>query len=731
MEGMRQKSIDEIGLQDLQNVGLSASESQSFLDKLQGVLSEVGNSQPEIWERIAFTILRSEHPDPLHQLMYNATYRDWDVQRVGPPPVWFPKLEEASKTNIGRLMNEKGRKYLGSSYKNPIASFSDFQKWSAEHPEVYLELVLKEMSVHFHQKPRCILDTSDESNPGGVWLPGSVLNIAECALSPHPRIGKTDDSVAIIWQNEGSDDQPVQSLTIRELRLQVNRVANALVASGFKVGDPIGIDMPMTVYAVISYLAVILAGMVVVSIADSFVASEIATRCRLSKAKGIITQDHIIRGGKRLPLYSRVVEAKAPRAIVIPADDTRLALELRNGDISWDSFLQAANAVGRPEIFKPVALPGEAYSNILFSSGTTGEPKAIPWSHISPLRCGVDGWAHQDLQPGDVIAWPTNLGWMMGPFVVFASLLNGAAMAVYNGSPLGRTYGKFIQDAKVTMQGTVPSLCKTWRNTSCMRGFDWSAIRCFSSTGEASSMDDDLWLMSTVGYKAPVLECCGGTELAAAYIGGSFMQPQALANFSIYSMMSQVVILDENGNVYPEDQPCVGEMALYPVLFGASNHLLNADHDKVYFHGMPVYKGKTLRRHGDVLQRLPGGYYKAQGRSDDTMNLGGIKASAVEIEAVCNTAHERVLETAAIAVSPPGGGPEQLVVMVVLKEGSEISVVTLKKAFVTAISTKLTPLFKVSAVEIVKEFPRNASNKLLRRVLRSQLKEKQKMQSKL
>ncbi|BBN13889.1 protein MpACOS20 [Marchantia polymorpha subsp. ruderalis] len=733
MEDRVTTSIQDIGLLDLQRTGLSPSESRAFLDQLQKVLNEAGKSPPAIWERISTSLLKIEHPDPLHQLIYNSTYHNWDVHKLGPPPVWFPKLEEANCTNIGRFMNLKGRTYLGPSYKNPIDSYSAFQKWSAAHPDIYLEHVLEEMSVVFHQRPKCILDTSDEKMPGGIWLPGSVFNVAESCLTPHRKINKTDDSVAIIWRDEGSDDMPVKTLTIKELRAQVNRVANALQIAGFKQGDAIGIDMPMTVYAVISYLAVILAGMVVVSIADSFVASEIATRCRISRAKGIITQDHILRGGKRLPLYSRVVEANAPKALVIPADAKSVSVQLRDGDLSWDQFLKAADKRGRSEMFKAVTVPGEAFCNILFSSGTTGEPKAIPWSHISPLRCGMDGWGHQDIRSGDVIAWPTNLGWMMGPFVVFAALLNGGAMAVYNGSPLGRGYGKFMQDAKVTMQGCVPSLVKSWRHSSCMDGLDWSSLRCFSSTGEASSADDDLWLMSKIAYKGPVLECCGGTELAAAYAGGSFMQPQALAAFSTQSMSNTIVILDDNGNVYPEDQPCIGEVALVAVNFGASSTLLNADHDKVYYKGMPLYKGKRLRRHGDVFERLPGGYYKAHGRSDDTMNLGGIKASAVEIERVCNTANERVLETAAIAIPPLGGGPEQLVIMAVLKDGPTIPLETLRKQFATAISTKLTPLFKVSSVEVVSEFPRTASNKLLRRVLRSQLiaRQKESVRSKL
>jgi acyl-coenzyme A synthetase/AMP-(fatty) acid ligase len=272
-----------------------------------------------------------------------------------------------------------------------------------------------------------------------------VLNAAESALCSNLRVNKSANSLAIVSRDEGADDVPAKTLTYAELRANVNRVANALVASGFQRGDAIGIDMPMNVLAVVAYLAIVLAGMVVVSIADSFVASEIATRCRVSQAKAIITQDHILRGSKQLPLYSRVMEAKAPRAIVIPANGSFVIMKLRDGDLTWDQFLSYANIMSRPEEFHAVALPAENITNILFSSGTTGEPKAIPWTHLSPIRCAVDAWGHQDVRPGDVFAWPTNLGWMMGPFLIYAALLNGAAIALYNGSPLGRGYGKFIQ----------------------------------------------------------------------------------------------------------------------------------------------------------------------------------------------------------------------------------------------------------------------------------------------
>ncbi|OAY70792.1 putative acyl-activating enzyme 18, peroxisomal, partial [Ananas comosus] len=622
-------------------------------------------------------------------------------------------------TNLGRMMELHGPKLLGSSYQDPISSYDLFQKFSMQHPEVFWSIMVKELSISFQQAPRSILDTSDKLKDGGKWFPGAVLNIAECCLLPVQFQNKTDDSVAIVWRDENYDDFPVKCLSLKEFRDQVMIVANAL-DTVFTKGDAIAIDMPMTCTAVIIYLAIILAGYVVVSIADSFAPKEIGTRVDISKAKGIFTQDFIIRGGKKFPLYSRVVAGTKCKAIVIPAIGTEMGVQLRGTDMSWKEFLSRTAGLPRPYNYSPIYQPAENLINILFSSGTTGEPKAVPWTQLSPIRCASDSWAHLDVQPGDIFCWPTNLGWVMGPIMVYSCFLNGATLALYHGSPLGRGFGKFIQDAGVTMLGTVPSLVKTWKSSKCMEGLDWTKIRVFGTTGEASDIDDDLWLSSRSFYK-PVIECCGGTELASTYIQGSLLQPQAFGAFSTPSMSTGFVIFDEQGAPYPNDQPCVGEVGLFPVYLGATDRLLNADHKKVYFDGMPTYNGMKLRRHGDIIQRTVGGYYLVQGRADDTMNLGGIKTSSLEIERVCNRADESVLETAAVSIKSSNGGPEQLVILAVLnKRSAECDPNLLKAKFQRAIQKNLNPLFKVSFVKVVPEFPRTASNKLLRRVLRDQ-----------
>ncbi|XP_050369523.1 probable CoA ligase CCL12 [Argentina anserina] len=729
------KTIRELGFDDLVQAGLTLNEAKEIEAVLKQTISATNGASfdpVEVWRQIvAQRLLKPSHPHELHQLVYYSIYANWDVSTRGPPLYWFPSLYESRHTNLGRVMEKHGSQLLGTVYKDPIASFGLFQKYTVENPEAYWSILLKELSLQFRDAPKLILDKTEKSRRGGVWLQDSVLNIAECCLLPIRQPRKEDDSVAVIWRDEGCDDSAVNCMTLKELREQVMLVANALDEDPtFSKGDAIAIDMPMTVSAVIIYLAIILAGYVVVSIADSFAVNEIATRLRVSNAKGIFTQDFILRGGRKFPLYSRVVDAAQCKAIVLPAIGNSVGIQLREQDLSWKHFISSVNHLPRKNYYSPVYQPIDSVTNILFSSGTTGDPKAIPWTQLSPIRCAADSWAHIDTQVGDVFCWPTNLGWVMGPILIYSCFLTSATLALYHGSPLGRGFGKFVQDAGVTILGTVPSLVKAWKSTGCMKDLDWTKIKSFTSTGEASNVDDDLWLSSRAFYK-PILECCGGTELASSYIMASLQQPQAFGAFSTKSMATGFVILDESGVPYPDDEACVGEVGLFPLYMGATDRLLNADHEEVYFKGMPMYNGMQLRRHGDIIRRTVGSYFVVQGRADDTMNLGGIKTSSVEIERVCDRSDESVSETAAVSVSPGSGGPEQLVIFVVLKKGFETKADELKMKFSRAIHGRLNPLFKVSLVKIVAEFPRTASNKLLRRVLRDQMKRELSVRSRM
>ncbi|GAB2300832.1 Probable acyl-activating enzyme 17, peroxisomal [Dionaea muscipula] len=708
------KGLDSITVSDIEAHGIPSHDAVRIHQKLSEIIANHGPATPQTWQNLTKLVLRPDLPFSFHQAMYYGCYRDF-----GPdPPAWLPDLESARLTNVGQLLEKRGYNFLGPRYKDPISNFLDFQEFSVLNPEVYWKNVLEEMGISFSHPPHYILH-ENLSHPGGEWLPGAFVNPASNCLSLN-RVRNLDD-VAILWRDEGEDDMPVKKLTLDELRSEVWLVARALGTLGLTRGSAIAIDMPMNVASVIIYLAIVMAGHVVVSIADSFAPSEIAARLKISKAKAIFTQDSIVRGGKSIPLYSRVIDAQSPRAIVVFARGFHSRMKLRDGDISWDAFRERVRN-SKLEEFAAVDQPVEAMTNIIFSSGTTGEPKAIPWTYATPFKAAADAWCHMDIHKGHVVCWPTNLGWMMGPWLVYASLLNNASIALYNGSPIGAGFAKFVQDAKVTMLGVIPSIVRTWKITNCSAGYDWSAIRCFGSTGEASNVDEYLWLMGRAGYR-PVIEYCGGTEIGGAFITGSLLQAQVLAAFSTPAMGCSVFILGSDGVPIPEDTPGFGELALGPLMFGASQSLLNGDHYKVYFEGMPLWNGKILRRHGDVFERTIKGYYRAHGRADDTMNLGGIKVSSVEIERICNQADSNVLETAAIGVPPAGGGPEQLVIAVVLRDenGPATDLNKLKISFSKAIQKQLNPLFRASDVVVLPSLPRTATNKVMRRLLRQQL----------
>lgn len=672
----------DLTTQSLTTAGASAEQAAELLTQLDTL--PAGISAGAAWRRLTATALKGFVPFECHQVVYDAVFAAWPDSE-GPPPAWIPEAGEIDTTNIGAFCRRSGHDGYESLYR-----------WSVDHRAAFWESVVDALGIRFKTPPGDILDTA-RGVASPRWLVGARLNIAEsCFQAP-------DNQTAVLYQREGGD---IESMSYAELDALSNRFANGLIGAGFERGDAIAIAMPMTVEAVIAYLGIVKAGCAVVSIADSFSAEEIATRLRIAGARVVVTQDVILRAGKTLPMYQRVVDAGAQRAVVVPANGSP-QVELRNTDLEWKGFLVDE------DVFESLPCEPTDTVNILFSSGTTGDPKAIPWDHSTPIKCAMDGFFHQDIKPGDVVAWPTNIGWMMGPWLVFASLINRGTMALYYGAPGTRGFCRFVQDAKVRMLGVVPSLVKAWRAGDTVDGLDWSSIKLFSSTGEASNADDYLYLMSLASYR-PVVEYCGGTEIGGGYISGTLVQPASPATFSTPSLGLSLYLLDESGT--PSD---TGELYLVPPSIGLSTRLLNRDHDEVYYQDAPHGPhGEVLRRHGDQMERLPRGYYRAQGRADDTMNLSGIKVSSAEIERALDSV-DGVVETAAIAVPAAGGGPSQLVVYAVMSEhGAATDAAALKKRMQKAISANLNPLFRIADVVPIEALPRTATNKVMRRVLR-------------
>ncbi len=667
--------------QDLLDDGLPESAAAELWERLRALPEEPAT---ERWRRLTATVLHPGLPFAVHQRLFAATYADWDPAQ-GPPPAWLPDPAEVPHTNLGRLMADLG-----------LPDYAALHRWSVEQREAFWAAAIERLHIRFDQPYEAVA-----AYPRGPetpdWLPGARLNLAaSCFQAPPERI-------AVRWQQPGG---PLQECTYGELDALSNRVANGLVARGFRPGDAVAVALPMSVAAIAAYLGIVKMGGVVVSVTDSFSAPEIALRLRLGGAVGAICQD-FASAARGEPLYDKLVAANAPLTIVLAAADPGAEpdLALRDDDLAWPDFL------ADDDVFTPVPRRPDDLCNVLFSSGTTADPKAIPWTHTTPLRAAADGHFHHDLRPGDVVCWPTSLGWMMGPWLVFASLINHATIAVFEGTPLGRGFGEFIRDAGVTMLGLVPSLVKSWRSTRCFEGLDLRGVRRFSSTGECSNAVDYLYLMMLAGYR-PVIEYCGGTEIGGGYLTGTMVQPASPGTFSTPALGLDFVLLDDAG------QPTRnGELFLVPPSIGLSNTLLNQDHHEVYYAGVPTGpRGELLRRHGDQMEALGGGYYRSHGRADDAMNLKGIKISSAELERALAGA-PGLVECAAVAVSDPDGGPSRLVIYAVVDD-PRLDRRQLRPVLQQALRQHYGAQFKVADVQILDRLPRTASNKVMRRVLR-------------
>ena len=672
---------DLLNKSELVNLGLAPEEARRWLT----VLEDADGDPSASWQVLLANFITASTPFCVVEQTYQRLKGVWDPTR-GPFPAWKPTAALLRESNLGQLMHE-----------SRMDNYSQLHRWSIEEKPKFWKFVLERLGIVLRQSYSTLLHR-EATNDAERWLCGASLNIVESCFRAD------SDSPAIVFRDwKGSD----QTWTFAELSRMADRVASGLRNIGLKNGDPVAIDMPMTAESVAIYLGIVKAGMVAVSIADSFTAEEIAARLRITNAGIVFTQDSFPRAGRKIPLYEKVLAARPQRIIVVPFSETP-ASALREGDLNWQDFLPPESE------FQAVVCHPDTATNILFSSGTTGDPKAIPWTHLTPIKAAMDGHFHQDIRPGDVVAWPTNLGWMMGPWLIYASLINRATIALYYGVPTERGFGEFVQDVGVTMLGLVPSMVKAWRRDATVENLDWSSIRVFSSTGECSNPSDYLYLM-WLGNMAPVVEYCGGTEIGGGYITGSVVEPSSPATFSTPALGLDVEIFDDS-----QGTAQVGEMFIEPLSIGLSNRLLNQDHSEVYFEGTPTRSdGTQWRRHGDQMERLPGGYFRALGRADDTMNLNGIKVSSVELERVVSAAAS-VVEAAAIAVSPDRGGPSQLVVCFV-PSSCDVDPVDVKQEMQALIKSQLNPLFRISQVRIIDALPRTASSKVMRRVLRATL----------
>lgn len=619
---------------------------------------------------------------------FRGLYKDNHI-----PIAWMPDNTLLEEANLAKSLRELH-----------LDNYQQLFSWASIKRKDFWKYALSKLDIQFSQPYQAILDTSASfENP--LWCKGGLLNITDsCFQAPKERI-------ALI---EGDEDGQIRQLNYWELEQEVNRFASGLLSDGFVPGDRVVLYLPFCAEAIVAFLGTIRAGIANVLVADSFTPSELARRVEISGAKAIIAIDEYLYNGKTINIYDKVKESsvdvptilvrKKPITILRP-DDCLYEEVVEKGTPAFDSFQ---------------TYPGYI-SSILFSSGTSNTPKAIPWTQLTPVKSASDAFFHHDVRPEDRITWTTGMGWMMAPWLIYAALINKATLVVYNGAATTKRYGEFVEQQKISILGTIPSVVKAWRKQDFHKIFRWH-VRLLSSTGEPSNPADYFYLMGLARFQAPIIEYCGGTEIGGGYVTGSVLQPASPSVFTTPALGLNFMIMKSAGKLSPTGQ--AGEVYLLPPSIGLSQQLLNKDHHEEYYANVPPGPNKEkLRRHGDALIRILADgmvFYKSAGRTDDAMNLGGIKVSALEIEELVNK-HPDIKESAAVAVSENGGGPEQLYLFVVSDEEPDLE--KLKANLQERINKELNPLFRIKTIRWVEQLPKTASNKLIRKRLREDIRD--------
>ncbi|MDB5332766.1 MAG: AMP-dependent synthetase [Phycisphaerales bacterium] len=614
---------------------------------------------------------------------------------------WRPTPEIIAASNLRRFMAA-----------HAIPSLEELHRRSTTDIAWFWDAVLKDLGIQFHTPYSQVVDLSQ-----GIacprWCVGGEMNIVHNLLDKYEST-PTADKPAIKWEGE---DGTTRTLTYRALNHEVNKAARALQSLGIGPGDAVGVFMPMVPEIVIAMLAIIKVGGIFLPLFSGYGAAAIAQRLADAEAKALFTADGFRRRGKVSRMKPVADEAAAAvhtlqHMIVLEyAGDTNPPWN-RERDHWWHELI--AGAVPQA----PTAVTGaDDPMMILYTSGTTGKPKGAVHTHCGfPIKAAQDMLHGMDLHPDETLYWIADMGWMMGPWLVFGTLLAGATMMLYDGAmdyPSPSRLWEMVERHRVTTLGISPTLVRLLlqHGEAPVRKCDLSSLRKFASTGEPWNPEPWRWLFETVGNKKlPILNYSGGTEISGGILCGnilSLLKPCAFAG-PLPGMAADVV--DESGNPV---RGAVGELIIRQPWIGMTRGFwkdLERYLQTYWSHFENVWA------HGDWAAIDSDGLWYILGRSDDTIKIAGKRLGPAEVESIL-VAHPAVGEAAAIGVPDDLKG-QALVCFCVLRTGHSPGD-SLRKELSARIIHELGKPLAPRAIRFVNELPKTRNGKIMRRLIRA------------
>jgi len=619
------------------------------------------------------------------------------VTATPPVKLWDPPAELVERARMTEYM-----RWLAAERGLSFDGYDELWRWSVDDLEGFWSSIWDFFGVRADGGYDRVLGSRDM--PGAQWFAGSRLNYAEHAFA-----GKQDDEPAIL---HASELRELDELSWGELRTQVGAVAAGLRELGVQRGDRVVAYMPNVPEAIVAFLATASLGAVWSSCSPDFGPASVIDRFAQIEPKVLFAVDGYRYGGKDFDRRDVLAELQAAmpslrHTVVLPYLDPEPDLSGLREASRWDELLAAGE--GADPSFERV--PFEHPLWVLYSSGTTGLPKAIVQSqggilleHLKKLNL------HVDAHPGDRLFWFTTTGWMMWNFLV-SGLLTRAAIVLYDGSP-GHPDMSVLWDlaarAEVTMFGTSASYI-----AACMKdkvdpgaGRDLGRLGAIGSTGSPLSPEGFDWVYDQLGADTWLFSTSGGTDLCTAFVGGTPLLPVYRGELQARALGAAVEAWDEDGHSVIDE---VGELVVtepmpsMPVRFW--NDPDGSRYRASYFEHYP-----GVWRHGDWIEITSRGTAVIYGRSDSTINRSGIRMGTSEIYRAVLAVDEIV---DALVVDIPRPGTEGwMPLFVVLREGAELDD-GLRREIARRVREQCSPRHVPDEVYAIAAVPRTLSGKAL------------------
>jgi acetoacetyl-CoA synthetase len=638
---------------------------------------------------------------------------------TGAEPLWEPTAQDRERAEMTRFMH-----WAGERSGRTFVDYGGLWEWSVSEVEEFWAAVWEYCGVRASRPYERVLDS--RQMPGARWFQGAELNYAENMLmrerDPH--------AVAVL---HASELRELDWLTWAQLTAQVADVAAGLRALGVGRGDRVVAYMPNIPETLVALLAVASIGAIWSSAAPEFGARSVIDRFAQIEPAVLLAVDGYMHGGRDYdrtePLSAIVAELGSVRhTVLLPYLSSEASATGLPGGMSWSELLELGRSAGEGReggenagaapLFEQVPFDHPLW--VLYSSGTTGLPKAIVHGHGGILLEQLKkSWLHLDLRRGDRMFWFTTTGWMMWNFLIGA-LFTDAAIVLYDGSPAHPDMGALWRLAQRT-EMTCMGVSAGWLGACAKAGvepardYDLHALRAIGSTGSPLAPESYRWVNEHVGSEKWLFSTSGGTDVCTAFVGGCPLLPVYAGELQCRGLGCAVEAWDERGHSVVDE---VGELVLTQPLPSMPLYFWGEDSPDREGHGGERYRESYFAmypgvwRHGDWVRITPRGGAVIYGRSDSTINRQGVRMGTSEIYRAAG-AVEEVIDALVVDVPRPDRNAELwMILFVVLGEGLVLDD-ELRARIARRIREDCSPRHVPNEILQIEQVPRTLSGKVL------------------